>query len=242
MSHTWTEADVSPPLEPDAVHVWLVSVLDAVRDLERLVAVLSAGEQERIARFRFEEHRRRSQIARGLLRVLLSHYTGLAATALHFTYNAHGKPELPGAGLHFNTSHSGDYVALAFTRVAPVGVDIEQVRGDITRREQIAERHFAPGETRQLMALPESDRLRAFFDLWTRKEAFVKARGDGLFSGLDRFETLLGKPRLLTIEGKPAVNWWLCDLPEVPGYSGAVVVNATHCAPSFWKWRPWMKE
>jgi 4'-phosphopantetheinyl transferase len=234
----WAESPVNPRLAGHDLHVWLAHVPALRGALDRFAAVLAPDEKERIARYRFPEHRERSQVARGLLRLLLSGYVAEDPAALSFRYNTHGKPDWAGEGLHFNTSHSGDYVVLAFTRVGPVGVDIEQVRTDMARRDEIAQRHFAPGERAQLVALPEGQRTRAFFDLWTRKEAFVKARGDGLFSGLDQFETWLAEPRVLSVRGAPAVNWWMSDLPEVTGYSGAVVVQSTACVPCFWLSNP----
>jgi 4'-phosphopantetheinyl transferase len=233
---TWSEPQTWLAMAENDLHVWLANVPAARAHLAEFMAVLAPEERERAARFRFEQHRERSQIARGMLRLLLARYIEQEAGALRFTYNAHGKPELPGAGVHFNTSHSGDYVVVGFTRTGAVGVDIEQVRGDIARRDEIAQRHFAPGEQAQLSALPERERARAFFDLWTRKEAFVKARGDGLFSGLDQFETLLAEPRVLTVRGAPAADWWMSELPAVADYAGAVVVNAAVCQAHFWKW------
>jgi 4'-phosphopantetheinyl transferase len=202
------------------------------------VQLLSSDERERAARFRLEEHRERSQICRGLLRTLLARYTGSAARDLSFAYNAHGKPEIRNAGVHFNTSHSGDFAAFAFARAGAVGVDIEQIRNDPARHEQIGQRYFAPGERQQLQIVEATERSQAFFDLWTRKEAFVKARGDGLFSGLDQFEILLEPSRVLSVGGVPAINWWMAALPEIIGYAGAVVVNTQSCSPRFWKYDP----
>jgi 4'-phosphopantetheinyl transferase len=232
----WSEPSVWPILTGNDVDVWLSHLPAARTHIARFDSVLSADEQERSRRFRFAEHRDRWQIARGLLRLLLARYCGAAPADFRFTYNAHGKPEVPGGGVHFNSSHSGEFVALAFTRAGAVGVDIEQMRDDMVRREEIARKYFAPGEQEQLNALPASRRARAFFDFWTRKEAFVKARGEGLFSGLDRFETLLAEPRILSINGAPAAEWWMSALPEIDGYAGAVVVNAPSCVPHFWKW------
>jgi 4'-phosphopantetheinyl transferase len=116
-------------------------------------------------------------------------------------------------------------------------VDIECIREDWPRCEAIAERHFAPGEIQQLKALPESARTRGFFDLWTRKEAFVKARGVGLFSGLSQFETSLVCENGVRVNEVRADDWWMAALPELPGCAGSVAVNATRCEPRFWKWK-----
>ena len=236
MSDRWIEPDHWPALAEREVHVWLAHVPTLRRRLEEFVQLLSPEERERAARFRFDEHRERSQITRGGLRSLLAQYLGSGARELCFAYNAHGKPEVKSCGIYFNTSHSGDYAAFAFTRAGDVGVDIEKFRGDITRRDQIAERHFAPGERAQLQAIAEAERTRAFFDLWTRKEAFVKARGDGLFSGLNQFEVCLGEPRVISVHSAATTNWWMAALPEIEDYSGAIAVNAPSCSSHFWKY------
>jgi len=236
MSEGWIEPEDWPVLSDSEVHVWLAHVPSARARLDEFVQLLSPEERDRAARFRFEEHRERSQITRGLLRSLLGRYLDCAPRDFSFAYNAHGKPEVTGCAIHFNNSHSGDYAAFAFTRVGAVGVDIEQIRDDITRREQIARKHFAPGEQTQLRALNEPECARAFFDLWTRKEAFVKARGDGLFSGLNQFEVLISEPRVVSVRGVAATDWWMAALPKLSGYSGAVVVNSSSCSARFWKW------
>ena len=108
---------------------------------------------------------------------------------------------------------------------------------DVGRRVPQGDAQQKHGEQQQLGAIPEIDRAEAFFRLWTRKEAFVKARGDGLFSGLDRFETSLNDARILSIAGQPAPDWWMSSLPAVPGYAGALVVNAAACTAKFWRWK-----
>ena len=235
MSERWSEPQEWPALAVDGVHAWTAHLPSLRPHLAGLAALLSPDEQERARRFRFEAHRERWQLTRGLLRFLLGRYLQRAPHELAFDFNAHGKPGLPGCALHFNTSHSGDWAAFAFTRIAAVGIDIEQVRGDLSRHEEIARRHFAPAECEQLFSAVQAERVRAFFDLWTCKEAFVKARGDGVFSGLNRFEVRLSDPRVVCVHGKPASDWWLARLPEIPGYSGAMVVNAGRGAPQFWK-------
>jgi 4'-phosphopantetheinyl transferase len=235
MNEGWKEPEHWPTLPAGEVHVWLAHIPPLRVRLDEFIQLLSPEERERAARFRFDEHRERSQITRGLLRSLLGRYSDRSPGELCFVYNAHGKPEVKNCGIHFNTSHSGDYAAFAFTRSGAVGVDIEQFRDDITRREQIAEKYFAAGERTQLQALSEGERSRAFFDLWTRKEAFVKARGDGLFSGLNQFEVCLREPRVVSVRNAAATNWWMDSLPEINDYAGAVVVNAPSCAPRFWK-------
>ncbi|HEY0549670.1 MAG TPA: 4'-phosphopantetheinyl transferase superfamily protein [Verrucomicrobiae bacterium] len=236
----WAEPPGAPPLGHDEVHVWLAHLSAANANLASLRAALSTDEISRAEKFHFHEHRERWQTARGILRLLLARYLKEPATEIAFDHGAQGKPKLKypaNSNLHFNTSHSGDFAVFAFTRAGEVGVDIECVRNEMPRRDDIVRRYFAPGEQRQLFALPEPQRTHAFFKLWTRKEAFVKARGTGLFSGLENFEVSLDAPRVVGSDAHASeVDWWMAELPPVPGYEGAVVASAKSCTPRFLKW------
>ena len=179
-------------------------------------------------------------MTRGLLRLLLGRHLPTDARKIVFIHNEHGKPALASPpGIYFNLSHSGEYAAFALTRLDVVGVDVERIREDMPQRDEIARRYFAASEQAELQAVGERDRSRAFFTLWTRKEAFVKARGDGVCSGLEQFEVALSVPRLVKIQGdaQAAANWSMAEFPPVPGYSGAVVVHAPASVVSFWNWR-----
>jgi 4'-phosphopantetheinyl transferase len=239
MKEFWVVPQERPVLGPDELHCWIAHLPSQRTLIDRAKFVLSADERERIGKFRFEAHRERALLARGILRFLLGAYSRTAPEQIVFVYGPHGKPaiETPHP-LHFNTSHSGDYAAFAFTRLGDVGVDIELVRNDLTRREEIAARYFAPGEQVQLRNVVEAQRTHAFFDLWTRKEAFIKARGDGLFSGLEQFEVSLHEPRLLSVKGdsSQAGGWQVIALPEIAGYCGAAVVQAAPATPCFYNW------
>lgn len=236
----WIEPQHWPALASGEAHVWLAHLPSVQCHLERIAKVLSPTEHERAGKFRFGAHRERWQLTRGILRSTLARYLSMGATEIAFTQNAHGKPALEGpasSGFFFNTSHSGDYAAFSMTRLGETGVDIEKVRDDMPRRDEIAKKYFAQGENEQLQARSEAEHSRAFFDLWTRKEAFVKARGDGLFSGLDQFEVSLAEARVLSLAGETdASNWWMSNLPAIAGYAGAVVVKAAACSPRFWNW------
>ncbi len=239
MSDGWTEPQSWPALATGEVHVWLAHLPSARGELEQLTALLTSEERERAARFRTWVLRERWALARAILRSLLARYAGVGAQEIIFQLGAHGKPAFapPGdPGLHFNTSHSGDHAAFAFTRAGEVGVDIEEVRGEMRRHEAIAQRFFTPGERAALASMAEAGRLQAFFEFWTRKEAFVKARGDGVFSGLEKFEVSLREPRVLNVTGGEAADWWMTKLPELENYAGAVVVKAGACRPQFWRW------
>ena len=241
MSEQWIVPEERPALADGEAHVWLAHLPSARASFDQYARVLSGDEHARAEKFHFAEHRERWQMTRGILRLLLARYLEADACEIAFDYGAHGKPRLrhpANPALHFNASHASDYAAFAMTRADEVGVDIERIREEMPRRDEIARRYFALGEQQQLFALPESERDRAFFALWTRKEAFVKARGDGLFSGLDQFEVALDPPRILSVAGANSAsrNWWMAALPPVPNYAGAVVVRAASCVVRFWKW------
>lgn len=235
MTGAWVEPRARPTLGAEEAHIWLASLAELRPRHLALRELLPAEERQRAQRFRREEDRARWELTRAVLRQLLANYAGQPAHEIQFTLGAHGKPALASpAGLHFNTSHSGGYAAFAITRLGEIGIDIEEVRADRVRGDEIARRYFAAGEQAGLLALDASQRPRAFFDTWARKEAFVKARGDGLFSGLEQFEVSLSEARLLRVPEGRVDDWWMGALPEIPGYAGAVVVRAARCTPKFW--------
>lgn len=233
----WLVPAEFPVLAAEEVHVWLAVLPareEAVSDLARF---LSPDEQARAARFHFPKDRAAFVTARGRLRTLLGRYLRIAPEKIRFILNSHGKPELPApAPLQFNLSHSGELAAFAFTRHHRVGVDVEQVRADFAS-DPVAERFFAAGEVGQLRALPAPARANAFFDCWTRKEAFVKARGEGLSLGLEQFEVLVDGPaRLLSVTGGDPSRWSMHDLHPADGYAGAVAVDSPQSRLRCWRW------
>src|SRR5580692_3450771 len=174
-----------------AVDIYSVRLeADAAR-LDSLYEILAPQERERAARFRFAEHRRHFIICRGTLREILSRYLDQSPSRINFVYNRHGKPGLRDSDVRFNVSHSGGWALQAVTRDCEVGVDIERVDARFIS-EQIPERFFSPREVAQLRALPAHQQTAAFFRCWTRKEAYIKARGLGLALSLDSFDVSLG--------------------------------------------------
>lgn len=159
-----------------------------------MLRVLSADERERAARFHFLKDREHFIAARGLLRLLLSRYLDLPPQQLSFSYSPYGKPALAGerdcTSLRFNVSHSHGVALYAFTLEREVGVDVEYIRQDVVG-ESIAEHFFSAQEVTSLRALPAGVQPQAFFNCWTRKEAFIKARGEGLSFPLDQFDVSL---------------------------------------------------
>jgi len=219
--------EITPPGEGE-VHIW--SALPAVHQLDLdPAAFLSPDEKKRMERFRFGTDRNNFLFCRSMLRMLLASYLGTSPAELCFAYSAHGKPSLsvPADNLQFNLSHSHGAVLFGFTRGRRIGVDVEHVRRDLNV-EEIATRFFSTAE--QIEIEQSSDKYQAFFHCWTRKEAFVKARGEGLSCPLDSFDVLVAPEAeevSLTTRPDPAEAWrWqLWSLNSIPGYAAAVAVE-----------------
>ena len=220
-------------LPRDAVHVWRTATEVSASRLAPLYDLLAPDERVRAGRFRFDQDRRRYTVARGVLRSLLARYLDVEPAAVEFRYGAHGKPSLAEAGggrdLRFNLSHSHGWALHAFAIGREVGVDVERVRPD-TDIMGVARHSFSPAEAEALSSLPPGQRREAFFDCWTRKEAFIKAHGEGIALGLSRFDVTLrpGEPAaLLRFEGDPAEvsRWSMCALDAGEGYKAALAVE-----------------
>jgi 4'-phosphopantetheinyl transferase len=220
-----------PALQPSDIHVWFAD-LDTVSELiGGQWKVLSEDERERASRFHFDIHRSRFIAARAALRTLLGMYLERTPRQLTFIYGANGKPTLSGHPMHFNVSHSEAGGLFAFTRLAPVGADLERVR-PVPDMMQIARLFFSPLEARALLAVPTKERTDAFFRCWTRKEALIKATGDGLSCTLDSFAVSLGESAsVLEVEGDPgaASEWSLYHLAPSAGYVGSVAIQQPSC-------------
>jgi 4'-phosphopantetheinyl transferase len=213
-----TRAPTEPlVLEQGAVHVWRGSLEQPPAVRRRLESLLSYDEHERALRFRFDRDRDRYVVGRGVLRLLLGRYTGLDAASVRFEYGRHQKPVLAGGETpFFNLAHAGPVVLYAFSGCFPVGVDVEVMQPELPG-DGIAERFFSPVEVAALRSFPKRERGRAFLACWTRKEAFLKARGDGLTLALDSFDVALAPDEpaaILRTRWSPDehLRWRLLDL------------------------------
>jgi len=183
----------------------------------------------------FPRDQQRFALARAALRCTLGQALGLPPQSLEFDYGAHGKPALAGAAaarLGFNVSHSGAVALVGLVQGGEIGVDVEAHRA-MTDRDALVRRFFSPAENAAYIALEEADRQRAFFDAWTRKEAVVKALGQGLSFPLREFDVSLaaapgGLLRLRDQAGE-ASGWCLAGFEPAPGHSAAVVVPGRAC-------------
>jgi 4'-phosphopantetheinyl transferase len=231
-------------LGSDEVHVWRVSLFEPPSQIESFLHTLAADEQTRAERFYFQRDRERFIIAHGVLRAVLGLYLNRAPECLSFCYRSHGKPALTRESgedaISFNMSHSHGVALYAVARGREVGIDLEFIRGDLDV-EQIAERFFSRREIATLRALPIDLRKYAFFLCWTRKEAYIKARGEGLSSPLDQFDVSLipGEPAALQStrpDSAEALRWSLQELTLASGYVAALAVEGRGCSLSCWQW------
>lgn len=240
---------LSPPaglaLEDDDVHVWRADLDQPEPFIRQLAGALSDDERERADRFRFDVHRNHFIVGRGLLREILGRYLNLEPGRLQFCYGQQGKPGLLNSdgdpGLRFNLAHSGQLALCAVTRNREIGVDLEYVR-PVLDMDLVAERNFSPRENSVLQALPASERQLAFFNCWTRKEAYIKAIGEGLSRPLDQFDVSLapGEPaRLLWVAGNPqeASCWSLRELAVAAGYVAALAVEGQDWSLTCRQWQ-----
>jgi 4'-phosphopantetheinyl transferase len=223
--------DRAVTLPDDEVHVWRARLDRPRPELDSLRRTLSVDEEARAARFVFERDRSRYIVGRGLLRSLLSLYVGLAPDQFQFTYSSFQKPALIQAGPCFNVSHSGHIALFAFSSRCEVGVDLELDGADFAS-ERIAESFFSPAEVALLRSLPSGEQPRAFLECWTRKEAFIKARGDGLSLPLDSFDVSFGRGAPAAVlrtawSALEPARWRMQDVSEPEdGYIAALALRS----------------
>lgn len=236
----WVRAAIPPALAENEVHIWRASQSVEPAVLSRLHSILDPAEKARAERFVFPRDRDRFIVARGVLRELLAGYAGAQPAAIEFECGAQGKPGLrPGpasaARICFNVSHSHGLMACAFTLERQLGIDVELIRSEFGG-DEIAQRYFSRQEVAELNALPAEARAEAFFLCWTRKEAYIKARGEGLQIPLGSFSVSLtpGAPeKLRAADGN---RWDLHAFEPAAGYAGALVVEGKQALLRFYEW------
>lgn len=202
----------------DEVHVWRVILHASLETHAHLHATLSGDERSRSTRFRFERDRQGFVVAHGVLRGLLARYLQTQPCRIRYVFNAFGKPDLSpefGNRLKFNLSHSAGLALIAIAADSSVGVDLEYIRVQPDYLE-IAQRFFSAAEVDHLKSLPSRHRAQAFFDCWTKTEAYVKACGEGL-AKLDGASN----------DSSPARHWSVHTLRPAPGYVGALAIEGS---------------
>jgi 4'-phosphopantetheinyl transferase len=233
---------VTPPVQlasPEStIHVWLISLAQPGHVYKSLAGLLSSSEQERAARFKFDQHRQRFVVAHAALRSILSQYLETTPVNLQFVNGPNGKPKLAEefsrSDVRFNLSHSFDLALLAVTRGREIGIDVELVKEDYAF-DDVAARFFTAQELAAFRALPVHLQRQGFFKCWTSKEAFLKAKGTGLFGKLDEVEiTLSREQRVLVNASVP--GWTLSELNPGNNYEAALVIEAGAVPIDRYRW------
>ncbi|MDJ0649274.1 MAG: 4'-phosphopantetheinyl transferase superfamily protein [Xenococcaceae cyanobacterium MO_188.B19] len=222
-SLVWQNPSPDLVLLNDQIHVWRANLDLAPQQIEKLAIILSEDEKLRANRFRFAKHRRRFIAARAILRELLAGYLQTSAEQISFTYNPQGKPELASSfnniDLQFNISHSEDLALYSFNYQQQIGIDLEYLRENVDYAS-IAKRFFCDTEFQLISSCIAEKQQQRFYQLWTAKEAYLKAIGKGLGGGLETSEIKLDQEDniyLHSISNKPetASDWSLYNfIPE----------------------------
>jgi 4'-phosphopantetheinyl transferase len=244
-SHTpaipWKLPD-RPILLSNEVHVWRAVRVQVWRQLEDFYRLLSTDEKGRADKFYFDKDREHFIVSRGMLRRILGLYLERDPKQLRFCYNSYGKPFLEslGGNLRFNLSHSQGIVLLAIAGEREVGIDVEQIRSQVID-ESIAERFFSAYEVATLRELPFQQQAEAFFNCWTRKEAYIKARGEGLSCPLHSFDVSLkpGEPAVLLatrVGPQEITRWQFVELSPGVNFKAALVAERQDWQPKCWQW------
>ncbi len=226
------------------VHVWMASLETSNSVIQNLECVLSKDEVTQANRFHFEKDRRHWVVAHGILSILLSCYSHSDPSQLRFGSNAYGKPFLAFPSLtpllHFNLSHSADLALYAFSYARQVGIDVEYKRADIDYNS-LAKVSFSPNEQALLNSLTDNLKRDAFFNCWTRKEAYVKAKGKGFTIPTNQFDVnfLPGEPAALLQsreDPRDITRWSIQELTPGNDYAGALAVEGRGWSLSCWNW------
>jgi 4'-phosphopantetheinyl transferase len=228
----------------DEVHIWRASLTQYPATLSELSALLAPDERRRAEKYYRAVDRDRFIVARGVLRKLISIYLPISPGALQFIYNEYGRPSIADdqndRNLNFNLSHSNDLVLYAFRLERGLGIDIEYIREDFATLE-IAEHFFAKDEVAALRSLPVDQRVKGFFNCWSRKESYIKALGMGVSFPLDRFTVSLAPgdaPALLKVEddAREPDRWMMYELLPGDGYAAAVILEKPQVILKQWHW------
>jgi 4'-phosphopantetheinyl transferase len=236
----WEVPSSIPSFAASDIHIWRASLDLSAPALARLDATLGHDEKSRAGRFVHARDRDHFIAARGILRDLLGAYLKQPADRVQFRYGKHGKPRLAAeyseTAITFNLSHSHGLAVYAISNGLELGIDVELIRPEFAG-EDIAARYFSEEEMAELRALPIELRADGFFRCWTRKEAYVKARGEGLSIPLDSFSVSLtpGQPDVLS--SVDSESWTLRSFAPEPRYVGAVVGHGQNLRFSHLAWR-----
>ena len=231
-------------IDIDEIHIWNATLIRDESVIENVSKTISKKEQNKAARFHFGEDQERFILSHGFLRIIISSYLNQEPDNFQFSFSKYGKPSLKNNQgdeiLSFNISHSADKAIFAITRNRMIGIDIERIVEGFPC-EEIAERFFSPKENEELLKIePGNLRELAFFTTWTRKEAYIKALGDGLSMPLDQFDVSVSphEPAKLIAnrrDPKEVSRWTLMDLKTSPGFVSTLAAQGSDLRISYWE-------
>lgn len=241
ISKIWQLPPAKLILKKNEVHIWCSSVQLSSTHIESLANLLSSDEVIRMQRFHFADDQRRFIISRGLLRKLLGHYLGIDPKRIRFDHNKYGKPNLSRElNVNFNLSHSGEVVLHAIGYEKRIGIDVELIREDIPY-DKITDYSFSESEKKSLSGLSDEKKIGAFFNCWTRKEAYIKAIGLGLSYPMSTFDVSVAPGAITKLIGNRLFpyevdRWKLIDIEVSPEYAATLAVEGHYYQLKFWQY------
>ncbi len=235
----WQSSPKQFELKTKEAHIWSVDKSDHKDKIDQYWELLTDQEKQKAEKFRFYKDRSCYIIARGTLRNLLGAYTSQDPKEITIDYGFHGKPSHKSkSNIQFNISHSEESIVLGFIKDYDIGVDVEKVKDGI-EIENIARSFFSEEEVHALLELKKEDHLQAFYNCWTRKEAFIKAEGSGLSFPLNKFVVSLDstkEARLIETkwDQEERLKWTLTSFELKDDYIGAIAIKGSVAATNFW--------
>ncbi len=241
MSDLWQQTPESLNLSSDHIDVWLCHLKDLSSDINEFYNLLSDDERDRADKLKVEDKRRQYIITRGTLRRRLALLTNIDPEDFVFEYLKQGKPVLTNdprcVDITLNVSHSNEFALIAISRKHHIGVDIEKINHD-SDPNQLVTRFFSKAEQSEFRALPEAIRAKAFCACWTRKEAFIKAIGDGITYGLDTFDVTVDpevqRPEINLLKHSEE-TWSVINLPINDEYMACLASNGDNINVRYWR-------
>ena len=233
---TWSAPPSNTDLRHNEVHLWKADLNQNSDIVRRMWCLLNEEEQHRAKRYAFERDRNHFTMARGILRQLLSRYLRSSAEDIEFSVAPKGKQTIRGnPEFRFNLSHSGGLVLYAFSMNRELGVDLEREKTE-TSSLDIVESYFSTREKAEFLALPPSIQNLAFHVGWTRKEAYLKARGEGLHMKLDAFDVSVDPGRPALLRSDDAARWEVHSFRPEPGFVATLVIEGANHKLRYWEW------
>ena len=232
----WLLPPRSVQLRSDEVHVWRADFGAAANSIAASTHLLSDEEQKRAKQLVFEKDRSRFTASRSILRHLLARYLGCSAKDLEFAVGPMGKPALRGNPLlRFNLTHSDGLTLYAFSRGRELGIDVERQHSEFSNLQIVLD-YFSTTEQAEFLALEPALQEEAFYLGWTRKEAYLKARGEGLRAMLKNFDVSLTRGQPVILRSEDRDRWEIYSFYPLPGFVGALAVEGKDCNLRFWNW------